>query len=133
MLQGINHITIAVSDVDKSFQFYVSVLGMRPKVKWDAGAYLTVGDLWVCLSKDKASPAQDYSHISFTVAEDDFDAYAAKLIRAGVKTWKQNTSEGKSLYILDLDGHKLEIHVGSLESRLEALKATPYKGLEWYM
>ena len=132
MLNGINHITLAVSDLEKSFDFYVSVLGMKPEVKWDTGAYLLVGDLWVCLSLDLASPAKDYSHLAFSVAASEFDYYCSQLQLSGVKTWKENTSEGKSFYILDPDGHKLEIHVGSLNSRLEKLKSKPYKGMQWY-
>ncbi|WP_346837275.1 fosfomycin resistance glutathione transferase [Microbulbifer sp. SAOS-129_SWC] len=132
MLAGLNHITIAVSDLEKSFYFYVSILGMKPEVKWDAGAYLSVGKLWICLSLDKASPARDYSHIAFDVSTSEFDSYCAQLLSAGVETWKENASEGDSLYILDPDGHKLEIHVGSLESRLEALQSVSYKGLRWY-
>jgi len=42
-----------------------------------------------------------------------------------------NKSEGQSLYILDTDGHKLEIHVGDLKSRLKSLKIRPYKNLVW--
>lgn len=132
MLTGLNHITISVSDLAKSFDFYVSLLGMRPKVKWDSGAYLSVGDLWICLSMGKALPAQDYSHIAFTADAEDFDAYCSQLLSYGVEVWKQNTSEGDSLYILDPDGHKLEIHVGNLQSRLQKLKSDPYKGLKWY-
>ena len=42
-----------------------------------------------------------------------------------------NHSEGRSLYVLDPDGHKLEIHVGTLADRLESLKRKPYAGLVW--
>ena len=132
MLKGLNHITIAVSDIAKSFDFYVSTLGMRPEVKWESGAYLSVGGLWVCLSVDKVSPAKDYSHISFSVIQSDFNSYCLRLLSSGVETWKENSSEGESLYILDPDGHKLEIHVGDLNSRLQELKTKPYKGLEWF-
>lgn len=132
MLTGINHITIAVTDLEESFNFYVSTLGMKAEVKWETGAYLSVGELWVCLSVDEAHPASDYSHLSFTVAQREFKPYCSKLLTAGVKTWKDNASEGDSLYILDPDGHKLEIHVGNLETRLQKLKSNPYKGMQWF-
>lgn len=132
MLKGLNHITISVSNLSDSFEFYVSLLGMKPEVKWETGAYLSAGDLWICLSLDEVSPAKDYSHIAFSVAPLEFKSYCSRLLSSGVKTWKQNTSEGESLYVLDPDEHKLEIHVGSLESRLEELKSNPYKGLQWF-
>lgn len=37
-----------------------------------------------------------------------------------------------TITVSDLDGHKLEIHSGSLESRLDSLKQQPYKGLVWF-
>jgi len=132
VLTGLNHITVAVSDLTKSFDFYTSLLGMKPEVKWDLGAYLSVGHFWVCLSIDEASPAKDYSHISFSLDPHNFQAYRSKLLTTGVEKWKQDTSEGDSLYILDPDGHKLEIHVGNLQTRLQTLKSNPYKGLEWF-
>tara|TARA_B100000446_G_scaffold182585_1_gene201346 strand:- start:1995 stop:2426 length:432 start_codon:yes stop_codon:yes gene_type:complete len=132
VLKGLNHITIAVSNLDRSFDFYVSLLGMKPEVKWELGAYLSVNELWICLSKDRVKPAQDYSHISFTVDKSDFNNYRTKLLSSGVKIWRQNASEGDSVYILDPDGNKLEIHVGSLKTRLQELKSNPYKGLKWY-
>jgi len=132
MLNGLNHITIAVSDLDKSFDFYVTLLGMKPHVKWDKGAYLTLGELWFCLSFDVVIPNQDYSHIAFDVSGADFPKLKERLIGVGTKQWKQNASEGESLYILDPDGHKLELHVGSLDERLASLKSKPYAGLQWY-
>jgi catechol-2,3-dioxygenase len=53
MLTGINHLTIAVTDLQSSIAFYKDVLGMRLKASWDGGAYLSVGDFWVCLSLDR--------------------------------------------------------------------------------
>lgn len=132
MLRGLNHITIAVSDLNTSFDFYTQLLGFNPHARWDAGAYLSLGDLWLCLSCDTAIPSQDYSHIALDCEADKFNLIAAQLRKAKVVEWKQNTSEGDSLYFLDPDGHKLEIHCGNLQSRLESLKEKPYKGLVWF-
>lgn len=131
MLQGLNHITIAVSDIERSLAFYTELLGMTAHVRWDGGAYLSLGDVWFCLSCDKPAPSSDYSHIALTIARPDFSAFVAKLREAGVTEWKQNGSEGQSVYFLDPDGHKLEVHCGSLQTRLEALKQKPYSGLVW--
>ena len=131
MLKGLNHITIAVSNLEQSLLFYSDLLGMKAHVRWDKGAYLSLGDLWICLSCDEVSPARDYSHLAFDIAEQDFPAFATKLCQADVKQWKQNKSEGQSLYFLDPDGHQLEVHSGDLQSRLDSLKTMPYSGLIW--
>lgn len=131
MIRGLNHITVAVNDLDRSLDFYVNLLGLVAHVRWDNGAYLSLGDVWFCLSVDDVTPSQDYCHIALDVAEDNFNIVAQKLRAANVREWKQNKSEGLSLYLLDPDGHKLEIHSGSLQSRLESLKLNPYSGLVW--
>lgn len=131
MLTGLNHITIAVSNLETSFTFYTQLPGFKPHARWDAGAYLSLGELWLCLSCDTAIPSQDYSHIAFSCDEQNFNAIASQLRDAKIIEWKHNTSEGDSLYFLDPDGHKLEIHCGNLQSRLESLKEKPYKGLVW--
>ncbi|WDE08036.1 fosfomycin resistance glutathione transferase [Thalassomonas viridans] len=132
MLSGLNHITIAVNNLEQSFSFYVELLGMKPHAKWHRGAYLSLGELWFCLSCDSSCPSKDYSHLAFDVAAADFPLVRDKLLSAGVGVWKQNQSEGDSLYILDPDGHKLEIHVGGLDERLASLKLKPYAGLVLY-
>ena len=132
MLQGLNHITLAVSDLDVAFEFYTKTLGMKPHVKWASGAYLSCGDLWFCLSLDNADPAKDYTHIAFTASPDEMEELRIKLNQTNVTEWKINSSEGDSIYLLDPDGHKLEIHCGDLQSRLTSLKDKPYKGLVWY-
>jgi len=131
MISGLNHLTIAVSDLEKSLHFYTQILGLKGHVKWQQGAYLSAGDLWFCLSVDETCPKSDYTHIAFDVDTADYDGYCQRLQDRGVSQWKVNKSEGQSLYILDPDGHKLEIHAGSLESRLKSVGQKPYKGMTW--
>lgn len=130
MITGLNHITLAVSDLEVSLDFYQKLLGFKAHVRWQSGVYLTMNELWLCLSLDKPSIGQDYSHLAFSVNKVDFDAMKNKLTPQ-VRTWKENASEGESFYFLDPDQHKLELHVGNLKSRLESLKMNPYKNLVW--
>ncbi|PHM38255.1 fosfomycin resistance glutathione transferase [Xenorhabdus innexi] len=132
MLTGLNHLTLAVSNLERSLDFYINLLEFTPHVRWQNGAYLTLGELWLCLSYDETKPAQDYTHIAFNIEPQNFSAFREKVLSAGIKQWKENRSEGDSIYFLDPDGHQLEIHVGSLTSRLDALRIKPYEGLEWY-
>lgn len=132
MLNGINHITLAVRDLETSFHFYTELLGMRPHARWNEGAYLTLGGIWFCLSCDDSRPAGDYTHIALDIAQKHLPTMRSRLQEADVPFWKDNKSEGDSLYILDPDGHKLEIHVGSLQSRLASLREHPYDGLIFF-
>ena len=104
MLTGLNHLTLAVTDLERSFAFYRDLLGFRPSAIWNTGAYLSLGELWLCLS----------------------------LLEAGVTEWRQNKSEGDSFYFLDPDGHQLEAHVGNLASRLTQCREAPYAGMRFF-
>jgi catechol 2,3-dioxygenase-like lactoylglutathione lyase family enzyme len=136
MVAGINHITLAVKNIDKSFAFYREILGLKPLVKWDKGAYFLAGDFWFCLNvDDKRQPNPCYTHYAFTVTKEQFVEMFERIIAAGVKIFKENTSPGESLYFLDPDGHKLEIHVGNWQSRVAAKKADvgTWKNVEWFV
>jgi catechol 2,3-dioxygenase-like lactoylglutathione lyase family enzyme len=132
MLNGLNHLTISVSDVSRSFDFYVNTLGFTPKARWANGAYLCLGGLWLCLSADNVDRKEDYTHYAFSIQSVDFNIFAKRLRSFGVKEWKVNKSEGQSLYFLDPDGHKLEIHDGDLASRLSACIEHPYENMEFF-
>ena len=124
-----NHITLAVKNIETSYNFYKDVLGLTPVVKWKEGAYLTAGDSWIALNQDpKVAEAKrtDYSHIAFSCTRVDFIGLKTKLIGYGCMEWSENTSEGESFYFLDPDGHQLEIHVGNLQSRLKEMKNNPW-------
>jgi glutathione S-transferase fosA5 len=130
MISGLNHITLAVRDVERSFKFYVETLGAKPLARWSRGAYLLAGDLWLCLALDertRSSALPEYSHIAFSVREAEFNDTAERIRTSGATIWKENDSEGASLYFLDPDGHKLEIHAGDWRTRLAAMKADPWE------
>jgi catechol 2,3-dioxygenase-like lactoylglutathione lyase family enzyme len=128
---GVNHITFAVSDLARAVRFYVEVIGCTKAATWKRGAYLRAGDMWICLSLGALAPgSRDYTHVAFTFDEDGLARLRDRLAVAGASGWQANTSEGDSIYFLDPDGHRLEAHVGNLESRLASLRAAPYDGLE---
>lgn len=134
MLTGLNHLTLAVSSVEHSLIFYQQHLGMQCHVSREIGAYLSCGDLWLCLSFDEhARPRPgDYTHYAFSISATDFGAMVSRLTQAGVMCWKDNRSEGASFYFFDPDNHRLELHVGSLVSCLTACCERPYKQMMFY-
>lgn len=124
-ITGLNHLTLAVADLDRSVTFYCAVLGFDLRAIWTDGAYLEAGSLWLCLSVDAvASRVErlDYTHYAFDVAPHHYEAVAERVLRQA-RTWKENRSEGASLYFLDPDGHRLELHTGSLSSRIAHYRA----------
>ncbi len=86
----------------------------------------------MCLSFDEPDIKSDYSHTAFSIKKSDFNIMKDILEKNKIKEWKKNKSEGDSLYILDPSGNKLEIHVGSLKTRLEYIKSKPYKNTIWF-
>lgn len=131
MTTGVNHITFAVSDLARAIRFYVDVVGCTKAATWKRGAYLRAGETWICLSLDTAARgARGYTHVAFDFDSVGLSRFRERLAADGGGEWQVNTSEGDSVYFLDPDGHRLEAHVGSLGSRLAALREAPYEGLE---
>ncbi len=131
MVNGINHITFAVRDLDKSLAFYQKVLGLSVAAVWAEGAYLQAGSTWIALNLDlqaDTKPPCQCSHIAFHVEKKDFDPLAERIRRSGATIWQENKSEGASLYFTDPDCHKLEIHASDLAARLYAMELDPPKG-----
>jgi catechol 2,3-dioxygenase-like lactoylglutathione lyase family enzyme len=142
MITGLNHITLAVADVPRSFDFYADVMGFRPRARWAEGAYFEVGGepdssgngLWFCISADAetCAPRGDYTHLAWSVSAEEFPRVCARLRAAGAPQWKENASEGDSLYFRDPDSHKLELHCGDLASRLRAARARPWSDITFF-
>lgn len=82
MITGVNHITLSVSGLISSIEFY-RLLGAKAHVRWENGAYLSQGDLWLCLSLcDKHSPLStqgDNTHIALSVDQVELTNFRHKM------------------------------------------------------
>jgi len=129
MIRGINHVTFSVSALERSFNFYRDVLGFKPLMRSAKSAYFLAGDLWFCIEEDasvRREALPEYTHVAFSVARDRFAQTANRIVESGARIFKENKSEGDSLYFLDPDGHKLELHAGSWRSRVEHAHCHPW-------
>lgn len=138
VIRGLNHLTLAISELEISFDFYTRALGLSPVTRWEGGAYLLAGEDWITLVEDptvgqnREASRPDYTHAAFTVAPEDFEAASRRVLEAGAHPWQENPTEGASLYFLDPEGHKLELHASGLAARLAADREDPAAGMRFY-
>ena len=125
-ITGINHITFSVSDLEKSCEFYEKIFGIKPLYKWKQGVYYDLCGYWIALNEEKDILRNDinysYTHIAFSVSEEDFDMiknHFEKYRIAYSKGRTRDIKEKKSVYFQDPDGHKFEFHCGTINDRLE--------------
>lgn len=114
MITGVNHLTFSVRDLEESAGFYTGVLGFRLIARRDEEAHLLAGDAWVVLILDSSvreGAIPEYTHAAFTVSAENFGALCECVKSSGAEIWQENRTEGDSLYFLDPDGHKLEVHL----------------------
>jgi metallothiol transferase len=125
-ITGINHITFSVSNLDKSCEFYEKIFNIKPEYRWEQGAYYNLCGYWLALNEEKNIPRNEikysYTHIAFSVPEEDFDLISEhfeKCKEAYSTGRTRDEREKKSVYFQDPDGHKFEFHCGEMKDRLK--------------
>ena len=129
-VKGIDHAAISVRDLEKSREFYCTVLGLkvseREYQKPGIEYFLDCGTSLIGLIQgDPAGEKhllQDAglggNHVSFRVDTADFDRHVEALEKAGIRiTFTKKRERSYSCYFLDPDGNKLEITAWPLEDR----------------
>lgn len=129
MIQSVNHVTYSVSDLEKSVEFYKDVLKAEILVEGKKTAYFNIAGLWLALNEEKDIPREEikysYTHMAFSISDDDFDEWYQWLEDNEVNILegrKRSIQDKQSVYFTDPDGHKLELHTGTLEDRLNYYK-----------
>ncbi|WP_091740290.1 VOC family protein [Marininema mesophilum] len=125
-VKGFNHITIRVSDLKASLDFYEGILQMDVAHRGRKDVYLEWGDAWICLiESEKVDSIVDKTvgidHVAFSIADEDFDEAVHRLQSFGVHIIRgpEERGGGQVVNFLDPDHTQLELFTGTLEKRMK--------------
>jgi catechol 2,3-dioxygenase-like lactoylglutathione lyase family enzyme len=119
-LEGIDHVALAVRDVEKSAVWYCEVLGLerRHQEIWGSfPAVVGIGTTSIALfpvagSSPQPRPGRDVltmRHLAFRASRREFENARSVLAARGISTEMQDHQISQSIYFTDPDGHEIEI------------------------
>jgi catechol 2,3-dioxygenase-like lactoylglutathione lyase family enzyme len=118
-LEQLDHVALAVSDVERSIGWYSDVLGLeRRHREWgNTPAMMCVGTTCVALFEIgdepvRPPPGRDtvaMRHLAFRVDRANFERAQEELAGAGIDVSFQDHGSAESMYFRDPDGHLLEV------------------------
>ena len=121
-VEGIDHVALAVRDVERSIRWYGEVLGLERRyanVWGDVPAFIGAGPTALALfpvrgdaTAAKLPPERDtiaMLHLAFRVDAAGFGRAKDELTQRGIAWEFQDHEVSHSIYFEDPDGHQLEI------------------------
>ena len=128
MIDGLSHITLIVSDLDKMEVILMKVLDAK-KI-YDSGdrtysmskeRFFNIGGIWVATMEGESLRDKTYNHVAFKMAVEDYDKKLQRIQALGLEVREGRSrvdGEGRSIYFYDFDNHMFELHSGTLQDRL---------------
>ena len=113
-LDGLDHVAIAVSDVEKSAKWYVDVLGFeRQHPGMWGGTPVFVGNAHASVAlfpnNSGAQGNGTFRHFAFRTSGGDFEAAQRELKSRRIEFDFEDHEITHSIYFHDPDGHKIEV------------------------
>ncbi|MEK4461701.1 MULTISPECIES: VOC family protein [Paenibacillus] len=124
-VEGFNHVTVNVSNLANSLNFYTGILGLQLVHRGKTDAYLEWGSAWICLLEKPdymaiANNVVGIDHIAFSIAEEHFEEAVQGLQTQNVPIIRGPIKRGIgwTVNFLDPDGIQLELHTSNLRERM---------------
>ena len=125
-LEGIDHVALAVRDVEQSANWYVDVLGFERRYEemWDGiPTFIAKGNTAIALFPLRNNDSTSVSHtgrmgmlhLAFRANSKNFLRAQQELKNHGIKFEFQDHEISHSIYFRDPDGHELEITTYDLQ------------------
>ena len=132
MIEGLSHITLVVSDLEKSERLIIEVLGGKKiyasgkkQFSISKEIFFDVQGIWLVLMEGKSLAEKTYNHIAFKIDGANLAKTETAIKELGLEikpSRDRAAEEAKSIYFYDYDNHLFELHTGTLEERLRYYK-----------